>query len=195
MNAAYAENSRVDFDKMVIGHREYLFNLALSLTHDCNRADDLVQETYLKALVGYGLFRPGTNCLAWLSRILINTYINQYNYWKRHPQEEMAEDAQFAAVDIHNHHDFEVYDDRSLLFYGVSDAVLEALMSLPDDYRNTVILSDLRGLSYEDISRRCGAPMGTIRSRLSRSRCILRKKLSRRHFPLYLRKTVSGAVK
>jgi len=195
MNAAYTENLRVDFEKMVVGHREYLFNLALSLTHDCNRADDLVQETYLKALVGYGLFRPGTNCLAWLSRILINTYINQYNYWKRHPQEEIDEDSQSVSIDIQDHQDFEVYDDRSLLFYGVSDAVLEALMSLPDDYRKTVILSDLRGLPYEDISRRCGAPMGTIRSRLSRGRCILRKKLSRRRFPLCLRKTASGAFK
>ncbi len=194
MNAAYPENSRVDFEKMVISHRQYLFNLALSLTHDCNRADDLVQETYLKALLGYGLFRQGTNCLAWLSRILINTYINQYNYCKRHPQEEITEDVFSVSIEFHDTHDFEVYDDRSLLFYGVSDKVMEALMSLPDDYRDTVILSDLRGLPYEDISRRCGAPMGTIRSRLSRGRCILRKKLSRRNLPIYLRKNFPASA-
>ncbi|MEE9555149.1 MAG: sigma-70 family RNA polymerase sigma factor [candidate division Zixibacteria bacterium] len=173
------ERLKTEFETLAVIHIEYLAGLARGLTRDPVFAEDLVQETYLRAYNNFDLFRRGTNCLAWLIRIMTNTYINHYHKHKKLPvHQELNHDTcsseQFTGNKAYDMHDV---DDEKLLDYYVSDHVKKAINSLPVDYRDMVILSDLRGLPYQDISSKLGCPMGTVRSRLSRGRTLLKRKL------------------
>ena len=173
------ERLKTEFETLAVIHIEYIAGLARGMTRDPIFSEDLVQETYLRAYNNFDLFTRGTNCLAWLIRIMTNTYINHYHKNKKIPvHQELNHDlctdesgsrtATYDMVDV---------DDEKLLQYYVSDHVKKAINSLPGDYRNMVILADLRGLPYQDISLRLGCPMGTVRSRLSRGRTLLKRKL------------------
>jgi RNA polymerase sigma-70 factor, ECF subfamily len=174
------KNSRTDFEQLTLTHKDYLYHLALSLTRDKFVSEDLVQDTYLKAFVGFGLFREGSNCLAWLSRIMLNTFINNYNRRKHSPIEYNLEEVESKPAEEVEAY-FE-YNESDLLYYFVSDEIRQAILSLPSDYRDMLVLSDMRGLPYREISNLCGSPMGTVRSRLSRGRGILRRKLLKAGF-------------
>jgi RNA polymerase sigma-70 factor (ECF subfamily) len=173
------ERLTTEFEQAAVVHLEYLYGLAKALTHDSVFSEDLVQETYLKAYSNFDMFRRGTNCLAWLVRIMTNTYINHYHKNKRTPrsqelnndiirEEPKGEPRAIEIVDV---------DDERLLDNYVSDYIKRAINSLPGDYRIMVIMADLRGLSYQDIATYLGCPLGTVRSRLSRGRTLLKRKL------------------
>jgi len=169
---------KTEFETEAVVHIEYLANLARSLTRDPVFSEDLVQETYLRAYNNFDMFRRGTNCLAWLIRIMTNTYINHYHKNKKIPvHQELNHDICPDESANDSLREMHTADDEKLLDYYVSDHVKKAINSLPADYRDMVILSDLRGLPYQDISIRLGCPMGTVRSRLSRGRTLLKRKL------------------
>jgi RNA polymerase sigma-70 factor (ECF subfamily) len=162
------ERLTTEFEQAAVIHLEYLYGLAKALTHDSVFSEDLVQETYLKAYSNFDMFRRGTNCLAWLVRIMTNTYINHYHNNDIIREEPKGEARAIELVDV---------DDERLLDNYVSDYIKRAINSLPGDYRIMVIMADLRGLTYQDIATFLGCPLGTMRSRLSRGRTLLKRKL------------------
>lgn len=172
---------KTEFEQAAVVHLEYLYGLARALTRDQVYSEDLVQETYLKAYRNFNLFVRGTNCLAWLVRIMTNTYINHYNRNKRAPvQQEINNEIchdQAASPHTESCENMHGVDDNFILDNYVSDHIKKAINSLPNDYRMMVIMSDLRGLPYQDIATSLGCPLGTVRSRLSRGRILLKRKL------------------
>ena len=177
------ERLSTEFEQAAVVHLEYLYGLAKALTHDSTFSEDLVQETYLKAYSNFDMFRRGTNCLAWLVRIMTNTYINHYHKNKKTPKHQEINNETLRDTSKTEAHESELVgvDDDSLLDNYVNDHIKKAINSLPGDYRIIIIMADLRGLSYQDISTSLGCPLGTVRSRLSRGRTILKRKLSDVH--------------
>jgi RNA polymerase sigma-70 factor (ECF subfamily) len=177
------ERLTTEFEQAAVVHLDYLYGLAKALTHDAVYSEDLVQETYLKAYSNFDMFRRGTNCLAWLVRIMTNTYINYYHKTKKSPKhQELNNDLvrEEVKVEVEESH-LAGIDDNCLLDNYVSDHIKKAINSLPGDYRVMVIMADLRGLSYQDIATNLGCPLGTVRSRLSRGRTLLKRKLRDTH--------------
>jgi RNA polymerase sigma-70 factor (ECF subfamily) len=158
-----------------------LYSAALRMTRNPADAEDLVQETYLKAYRGYGGFQEGTNLKAWLYRILTNTFINRYRAAKRRPDETELDDVE----------DFYLYrrlggleearasrsaEDELLDFFTETE-VKDAVESLPEQFRLAVLLADVEGFSYKEIAEILDIPMGTVMSRLHRGRKALQKRL------------------
>jgi RNA polymerase sigma-70 factor (ECF subfamily) len=141
------------------------------LTKDRDQAQDLVQETYLRAFQSFDKFQPGTNCKAWLLSILRNLFINQYNHKRREPDTvnwEAIEQTYEAMVQ--NGHE----DPQSPFFSQLMDReIQQALKELPEEFRTAIVLVDIEELSYEEAARVMNCPVGTIRSRLSRGRRML----------------------
>lgn len=163
------------FEREALVHLDGLYGLALRLTGgDAARAEDLVQDTMLKAWRAWDRFERGSNARAWLSTILRNTFINDFRRRQRRPDpmafEEVAERALFAEV---------ADEDPEGGFFDrlVDDEVVAAIDELPDEFRIAVVLSDLEGLGYEEISRAMGIPVGTVKSRLYRGRRRLQRSL------------------
>jgi RNA polymerase sigma-70 factor, ECF subfamily len=177
-------NPRITFEQMAVAHRDHLYHYALSLTRDQSVSEDLVQDTYLKALRAFGMFRAGSNFQAWLSKIMLNTFINNYNRGKRSPLAYGVElNDRDTISEPPARPEFEGgFDESNLLDHFTSDEIKKALLSLSLDYRNCIIMADMLGLTYREISYLSGTPMGTIRSRLSRARLMLRRKLLKAGF-------------
>ena len=158
---------------------DQLYGGALRMTRNPQDAEDLVQETYLKAFKGFDSFKPGTNLKAWLYRIMTNTYINTYRKKQRRPLETSAEDVT----------DRQLYTTSSHDSTGLQSAEVEALKNLPDkqiadamnslsdDYRMVVYYADVEGLAYKEIAEVMDTPLGTVMSRLHRGRKQLRELL------------------
>jgi RNA polymerase sigma-70 factor, ECF subfamily len=179
MEQVEAINPRIAFEQLAVAHRDHLYHYALSLTRDQSISEDLVQDTYLKALRGFGMFRVGSNFQAWLSKIMLNTFINNYNRCKRSPLAfgfELNDHDTLVEPSSQPEYAGEL-NESNLLDYFTSDEIRKALLSLSADYRNCIIMADMLGLSYREISYLSGTPMGTIRSRLSRARFMLKRKL------------------
>jgi RNA polymerase sigma-70 factor, ECF subfamily len=158
-------------------HADALYNLARYLTHDPSEAEDLVQETYARALRAWDEFAPGTNVKAWLFRILRNAFISRYRQEQRHPvpapydtTEQSPEDATGASS---SYAGCEPEQMRRL----VSGDVEAALRTLSEDAR-TVILLDLEGFTESEVAAVVGCAAGTVKSRLNRARAALRLKLA-----------------
>jgi RNA polymerase sigma-70 factor (ECF subfamily) len=169
---------RADFEALALEHFDALYNTAVRLTRNPSEAQDLVQETFLKAFRFYHRFEPGTNIKAWLFTILRNTYINVYRKAARQQQVDFDQVAPFYADTA----DPLVWTDRSvvedMLRHLVQDDVKRALEALPDDYRVVVLLADLEDFAYKEIAEIVGCPVGTVMSRLFRGRRLLRKSLA-----------------
>ncbi|HOV99371.1 MAG TPA: sigma-70 family RNA polymerase sigma factor [Bacteroidota bacterium] len=166
-----------EFEREAIPHKGILYNFALRTTGNVEDARDLLQETYMKAFRFWDKYEKGTNIRAWLFRIMKNTYINRY-------RKEVREPSMVDYDDIDNFYESvrdQVKDSsdlqKNLYSNTLSDEVTEALQALPDDFRTVVILCDLEGLSYEEISDFLNCPVGTVRSRLHRGRKILAEML------------------
>ncbi len=164
------------FDKEFFPHLEALHNFAFHLTYNEDDADDLVQETFLKAFRFIDKYEEGTNAKAWLFKILKNAYINQYRKESKRPiqvdYEESAvykeEDGQYSSY----------FDLREEIFDNMmGDEVSTAMNSLPEDFRSVIWLCDIEGFSYEEIAKIIEIPIGTVRSRLFRARNMLKEKL------------------
>jgi RNA polymerase sigma-70 factor (ECF subfamily) len=160
-------------------HIDALYRSALYLAKNENSADDLVQETYLKAFKFLRDDEEIRNVKAWLFRILMNTFINKYRKDKREPSlvdfdsveafhESIQEEAMAPSV----------LDDESVLDSLVDDNIKGALEALPDDFRMVVLLSIVEGFSYKEIAKIVNRPVGTVMSRMYRGRKMLKEKLS-----------------
>lgn len=159
---------------------DQLYGAALRMTRNPADAEDLVQETMMKAYAGFKTFRKGTNLKAWLYRILTNTYINIYRKKQRQPAEYPTEeitDWQLAANAEHTSTGLRSAEIEALDALP-DDEIKEALNKLPEDFRMAVYYADVEGFPYKEIAEIMDTPIGTVMSRLHRGRRQLRQELA-----------------
>jgi len=160
-------------------HIDAVYRFARSLTHDAAQADDLVQETYLKALKAFDSFQEGTNCRAWLFRICRNSFINKVRAGGREVAlDQAAEQVHATSLSGWSERAFYRGPEAAALLSATRDELEAALNELPRDFRNVVVLADVEGLAYKEIAEVMGTPIGTVMSRLFRGRRMMREKLS-----------------
>lgn len=162
-------------------HLDRLYSAALRLTRNRDSAEDLVQETFLKAWRSFHTFQPGTNARAWLYRILMNAYIDAYRKADREPevvdQEDVEEHYLYSRVQASEELRRQG-NPEEIVLQAIMDADVEAaLASLPEAFRAAVILADLEGFTYKEIARILEVPLGTVMSRLFRGRRLLQRAL------------------
>jgi RNA polymerase sigma-70 factor, ECF subfamily len=173
---ARRREARTDFEAAALVHLDALYGAAYRLARNPRDAEDLVQDTLLRAYRFWETFEKDSNCKAWLLRILTNTFINEYQRKKRSREVIDAAAAEQDATDGVLHHvgaDTQKSPERLLLDRSVSDDVQRALEALPDDFRTAVVLCDIEGLSYKEIAEAMDCPVGTVMSRLFRGRKLL----------------------
>jgi RNA polymerase sigma-70 factor, ECF subfamily len=167
----------IEFQREALPHLDALYNFALRMTTDPDDADDLVQETFLKAYRFFDKFEKGTNCKAWLFRIMKNSFINIYRKSSKEPDKVDYDDVE-EFYHVIRAESTDSNDLQEKLFGNVlDDDVTRALESLPEEFRTVVILCDIEGFTYEEIADFVECPIGTVRSRLHRGRKMLRAKL------------------
>ena len=174
------EARRARFERDALPFLDQLYAAAMRMTRNPADAEDLVQETYVKAFAAFHQFEEGTNLKAWLYRILTNTFINAYRKKQRQPQEsgnEDVEDWQLARAESHTSSGLKSAETVALENLPDSD-VKDALQQLAPDFRLAVFLADVEGFSYKEIAEIMGTPIGTVMSRLNRGRTQLRKLLA-----------------
>jgi RNA polymerase sigma-70 factor (ECF subfamily) len=169
------------FTEVAMEHMPGLYSAALRMTRNAADAEDLVQETYLKAYRAYASFQEGTNLRAWLYRILTNTYINNYRAAKRRPEVSDVEDVEDLYLYKRMSAPGGIRAGRSAedeaLDTFTDDVVKTALEELPEAFRMAVLLADVEGFSYKEISEITDVPIGTVMSRIHRGRRALQKTL------------------
>jgi len=165
------------FEEEFLPQVDALYTFAYHLTYNEEDANDLVQETYLKAYRFIDRYHEGTNAKAWLFKILKNIFINQYRKKSKQPTRVDYEE-------VINYHDEEessyssYMDLREEMFqHMMGDEVTNAINALPVDFRVVILLCDIEGFTYEEISKIIDIPIGTVRSRLHRARNMLKEKL------------------
>ena len=166
------------FDKEFMPHIDSMYNFAFRLTNDEDDANDLVQDTYMKAFRFINSFQEGTNAKAWLLRILKNSFINDYRKKSKEPSKvdyqevetvyNSTEDAEFESTS-----DLRIEAVQDM----IGDEVAMALNGLPVDFRTVIILCDIEGFTFEEMAKILDIPIGTVRSRLHRARNLLKEKL------------------
>lgn len=162
---------------MALVHLDALYQAALRLTHNRATAEDLVQDTYLRAYRSFHRFNPGTNCRAWLFTILRNVFLNRL---RRDDREVLVGDSAVAESGAESAMMApSTSPEEEFLQTVLHGDVDRALRALPLPFRETVIFADLAGLTYKEIAQVLGCPIGTVMSRLSRGRHLLRQMLSR----------------
>jgi RNA polymerase sigma-70 factor, ECF subfamily len=166
-----------EFEQLAVPQRTHLYNYAVYITKNSEDARDLMQETYLKAYRFWSYFEKGSNVKAWLFRIMKNSYINLYRKEVREPKK-----IEFQEYHHPSHATQELSFDQRNCFSRpyeelFGDEIARSIGSLADTFRNVVLMSDIEGLSYEEIAKIIDCPIGTVRSRLFRGRKLLQKKL------------------
>jgi|SRR5579875_375366 len=173
---------RARFSELTMEHMPALYSAALRMTRNPADAEDLVQETFLKAYRSFDSFTEGTNLKAWLYKILTNTFINNYRAAKRRPEKADVEDVEdlylyrrlgeLQGGPVGRSAEEEVFDRFT------DDEVKQALESLPEVFRIAVLLADVEGFSYKEIADITDVPIGTVMSRIHRGRKALQKALA-----------------
>jgi RNA polymerase sigma-70 factor (ECF subfamily) len=170
-------NLTEEFKKEALPHIGILRNYAYKMTGNELDADDLLQETFLRAFRFFHKFEKGTNCKAWLFRIMKNLFINNYRKNQKSPGKVDYEEIENFFENIKSEK-LDSSDLQEKVFANLlDDQVTIALNSLQDDFKTVIILCDLEGLSYEEIAEFVQCPIGTVRSRLHRARKLLAQKL------------------
>lgn len=167
------------FEAEALPYLDQLYAAAMGMTHNRSDAQDLVQETYLKAYAAFHRFATGTNMRAWLYRILTNTYINQYRKRQREPRVGAIDDLeewQIGSAESTTMTASRSAETEAIERLPESD-VRTALEALPDTFRTVVYFADVEGYSYEQIAKFMRTPVGTVMSRLHRARRLLRAAL------------------
>jgi len=166
------------FDNEFMPHMRSMYNFGYRLTLNSDDAQDLVQDTYLKAYRFIDSFQKGTNAKAWLFRIMKNSFINDYRKKRKEPNkvDYQEVEAYYNSEDV----DRQITPDlRVDVLQGMlGDEISNALNALDVDFRTVIILCDLEGFKYEEIAKILDIPIGTVRSRLHRARNLLKEKLT-----------------
>ena len=170
-----------DFEAAAMPFVDSLYNTAFRMTRNAEDAEDLVQESYLKAYKYYDKFQVGTNFKAWLFKILKNTFINSYRRRQaRPPQSDFADIEESFETQVSDEVKRRIKSPEEELLEDVLDEdVQRALDDLPTDYRMAVVLADLEGFSYKEIAEILELPVGTVMSRLYRGRKLLETSMLR----------------
>ena len=178
IKASYSEKQKYTiFENEFLPHMEAMYNFAYRITYDEDTAKDLLQDTYYKAFKFIESFHEGTNAKAWLFRILKNSFINEFRKKNKEPTMIDYQDVEtyYNSDDVNevitNDLRVEVLQDM------IGDEVSNALNALAVDFRIVIILCDLEGFTYEEMSKILDIPIGTVRSRLHRARNLLRERL------------------
>jgi RNA polymerase sigma-70 factor (ECF subfamily) len=177
-------NRRKEFEDIAMEHIDSLYSMAIRLVFNKEEAEDLVQETYLKAYRFFDTFQKGTNIKAWLFKILRNTFINKYRKAVNLPGEIFYEDVESVNSNLSYKQESdsgELTDTLESKYNELGnlmeDDVKRAIDSLPIEYKEAILLSDVEELSYSDIAEITNVPIGTVKSRLNRGRKLLQKSL------------------
>lgn len=174
-------DKRQEFEEIALPHMESLYRGALHMATVQHEAEELVQETYLKAYKAFESFKRGTNCKAWLFTILRNLLINGYRRNKKTPvavgNDQIETFSFYDNAVSHKVLDTDLTREPEKLKELLEDEVNDALEGLPDDFREVIILSDIEGLTYKEISEVIQSPVGTVKSRLYRARSGMQKSL------------------
>ena len=169
----------IKFEDIAYEHMDALYSTALRMTRNPQEAEDLVQDTYLRAYRFYDKFQQGTNFRAWIFKILTNTFINRYRKKIRTPQKVDLEKVAFgieSKEEFEEPVEWESYDEDTYsdMF---DDKVKDALEKLSQEFRMIILLADVEGMSYKEIAKIANVPIGTVMSRLFRGRRILQRYL------------------
>lgn len=171
-------DQRAEFERVALVHVNALYGTALRLTHNQRDAEDLVQDTLLSAYKSFGQFEPGSQCKAWLFRILTNTFINKYR--RRILESSVAQGMQqegsfgmMSAGGVRAARDAEEILDYALM----GESIQRALSALPEEFRIAVVLCDVEEFTYREIADIMDCPVGTVMSRLHRGRKLLQAAL------------------
>ena len=172
---------RATFEEQAMPLMSQLYSAALRMTRNASDAEDLVQETYLRAYKGFDKFTQGTNLRAWMFRILTNNYINTYRKKQRRPAESELGDLEdlylYRRLGGETTGQLGRSAEDELLDHLTEAEVKEAIESLPEAYRLAVLLADVEGFAYKEIAEILDVPIGTVMSRLHRGRKALQKEL------------------
>ncbi|MGH2825682.1 MAG: sigma-70 family RNA polymerase sigma factor [Actinomycetota bacterium] len=174
------EDERRRFQQDALPLLDSLYGAALRMTRNPADAEDLVQETMLRAYRAFDRFEAGTNLKAWLFRILTNAYINTYRKRQREPQKVSSDEVEeFDLYQELKNHDsqFEATPESIVLDSLVDSDIIDAIDDLPEQFRLAVVLSDIEGFTYAEMAEIMDVPMGTVMSRLHRGRKALQRRL------------------
>ena len=173
--------ARDTFAEQAMQYTPQLYSTAVRMTRNRADAEDLVQETYLKAWRAFDRFEQGTNLRAWLFRIMTNTFINKYNAAQRRPHETELDDVEelylYRRLGTLDQSRMSTSAEDQMMELFTDDEVKNAIEELPESFRLPLILADVDGFSYKEIAEMLEVPIGTVMSRLHRGRKAMQKRL------------------